>query len=486
MFKRLMLAAFLLATILTAAVLLRAVLAKSRQFPPETRQPMTLNDETAAAHLSEALQCKTVSYMDQTRFSGDEFRKLHACIKKAYPGIHARMQREFVNQYSLMYTWPGNDPTLEPILLLAHLDVVTAEESPLAWTHPPFGGVIAEGCVWGRGALDDKGRLMAILEAAETLVQAGYMPQRTIYLALGHDEELNGEQGAAHMASLLKIRGVQAEFSVDEGLVITDGIVPGVARPLALVALADKGYASFELLVKQEGGHSSQPPPETSIEILAAALTRINRHPMPVRSEGLMGLTLDYATPEMSLPYRVLFSNRWLFGGLITRELEQAPATNAGLRTTITATMFNAGEKDNMLPSTARAVVNCRLLPGDTIERVRNHIREVMGDDRIEMNVLPGAHNASPVSDHAARGYQAIEKSIRHVWPAVAVAPSLDIGDNDSRNYAKVAVNQYRFTPFWFTEQELAMIHGVNERVSIRRYMEAIQYYIQLIRYAAG
>jgi acetylornithine deacetylase/succinyl-diaminopimelate desuccinylase-like protein len=207
------------------------------------------------------------------------------------------------------------------------------------------------------------------------------------------------EQGAAHMAALLKARGVRAEFSVDEGLVITDGILPGMARPLALVALGDKGYASIELVVKQKGGHSSQPPPETAIEILAAALTRINQHPMPVRSEGLIGLMFDHVTPEMSFPYRLLFANHWLFGGFIIRELEKAPATNAGLRTTITATMFSAGEKDNMLPPVARAVINCRLLPGDTIESVTEHIRKVMRDDRIEISVLPGAHDASPAAE---------------------------------------------------------------------------------------
>ena len=198
-----------------------------------------------------------------------------------------------------------------------------------------------------------------------------------------------------------------------------------------------------------------------------------------------MGLMFDHVTPEMSFPFRLLFANHWLFGGFITRELEKAPATNAGLRTTITATMFSAGEKDNMLPPVARAVINCRLLPGDTVESVMAHVRKVMADDRIEMNVLPGAHDATRVSDHAARGFQAIEKSIRQVWPEVAVAPGLDIGDNDSRNYSEIASNQYRFTPFWFTEQELAIMHGANERVSIRRYMEAIQYYIQLIRNGA-
>jgi len=371
---------------------------------------------------------------------------------------------------------------LKPILFIAHLDVVAADDNGQSWSHPPFSGTVTDGFVWGRGAVDDKGSLMAILEATEALAQSGFTPKRTIYLAFGHDEEVGGIEGAAKIAAFLKERNVHLDASFDEGLVITDGIVPGMTRPLALIATAEKGYASFELVVKQKSGHSSQPPHQSAIEILAAALTRINEHPMPVRFEGLMQEMFDYASPEMRLPFRVLFANRWLFGGLIARELEKAPATNASLRTTITATMFNSGEKDNVLPPVARAVINCRLLPGDSLEEVTAHICEVIADDRVEINTLPNAHGASPVSDPTAAGFLALCESIRQVWPAVAVASGLDIGGTDSKHYTEITANQYRFAPFWFTDEDLTMMHGTNERVSIKRYLEAVRFYIQLIR----
>ncbi len=486
MFKRLLFAVLLIAALLAAVLLVRSVTLRSNQVPPEPCQPIALDGDAAAARLAKAIQCKTVSHDDVSRFDSAAFLELHRRIREGFPVLHARLQCEVVNGHSLLYTWPGTDTSLPGVLFIAHLDVVAADEDGGTWAYPPFSGDIDGGFVWGRGTVDDKGSLMAVMEAVEALATAGHAPKRTVYLAFGHDEEVGGTEGAGRIAALLKERGVRLEATFDEGLVITNGIVPGMTGPLALVGVAEKGYASLELSVAQEGGHSSQPPPQSAIEILAAALTRINRKPAPARYEGAMRAMFDCAAPEMSLPYRLLFANPWLFSSLIIHEMEKMPATNAGLRTTVTATMFNAGEKDNVLPALAKAVVNCRLLPGDTLKSVVARIRGAVADDRVSITTLPNAHEASPVSDAAAPAFAALAASIRQVWPEVAVAPALDIGATDSKHYAELAQNQYRFAPFWFNEWDLSIIHGVNERVAVQSYLEAVQFYAQLIRNVAG
>lgn len=481
--KRFILAMGLLVAVVCAVVVGRAYYpAPSLQVQAGKGEPVAVDADAAAAHLALALQCRTISHMDRTRIDGAEFQRLHAIVQASFPKVHERLQRDVVNGLSLLYTWPGSDTSLKPVLLLAHMDVVAADESGGGWMQPPFGGVCADGCIWGRGTLDDKGSMFAILEAAEALLAAGFAPRRTVYLAFGHDEEIGGAEGAAHIAALLRERGVQAECSLDEGLVITTGIVPGVRAPLALVALAEKGYTSYELLVKQKGGHSSQPPPETGIDILAGALTRIRQHPFPARMDGPMRLMFDYVRQDMDAPYRVLFSNFWLFGGIIQRELEKMPATNAGLRTTSAATIIHAGEKDNILPALARAVINCRLYPGDGIEPVRTRLQQIVADPRVEITAVPGAEEASRLADPHAPAFGLIARSVRQVWPGVLVAPSLDIGGTDSKHYEPLTENQYRFAPFWFTDDELSMIHGVNEHVKTTRYLEAIQFYAQFIR----
>ena len=486
MLKRLIRAVLLIASLLAAVLLVRTAMLRSNQLAPQPCQPVALDGDAAVARLSKALQCKTVSYFDGAYFDSAAFLALHQHLSGSFPAVQARLQREVVNGHSLLYTWPGADASLPGVLLMAHVDVVPSDEGDTAWSHPPFSGAVDAGFVWGRGAVDDKGSVMAILEAVECLAASGFAPKRTVYLAFGHDEETGGSEGAARIAALLKDRGVRLEATFDEGLVITEGIVPGMTCPLALIGIAEKGYASLELSVLQKGGHSSQPPSQSSIEILAAALTRVNSKPAPARFDGALRTMFDCAAPEMNLPYRILFGNRWLFRALIAHELAKMPATNAGLRTTVTATMFNAGDKDNVLPASAKAVVNARLLPGDSIEKLVARTRNAIGDDRITLTVLPDAHEASPLSDASAPAFKALAKSVRQVWPEVLVTPALDIAATDSRRYAGLARNQYRFAPFWFKEDELSMIHGVNERIEIRRYLEAVQFYAELIRNAAG
>jgi carboxypeptidase PM20D1 len=302
-------------------------------------------------------------------------------------------------------------------------------------------------------------------------------------IALGHDEETSGQGGAATIAVLLKSRGTRVEYALDEGMMATSGIVPGLDRPAALIGVAEKGYASVELTAVSPGGHSSMPPPQTAIGIVAAAVHAVESQPMPAALDGPAALLFDRLGPEMPLLTRLPLANRWLFDPLIIRQLAGSPTTNAILRTTGAATIFEAGVKDNVLPARARAVINFRIKPGDTVHDVLVHVTKVVNDHRVEIKLLSPEATAgpSPESSATSAGYRTIERTIREVMPDALVAPALVIGATDSRYYANLADDVYRFLPFVLGPDDLGRIHGANERIAIEAYRDCVRFYVQLL-----
>ncbi len=483
--KKILLAVAGAAALLVAVVLVRTIGLSSRQIAATPAETIDVEPEAAAERLGRVLRQRTISPQDPADFDPTPFLELHAVLAELYPRVHATLKREVVNGYSLLYTWQGADPNLEPIVLMAHMDVVPVEPgTETKWDYPAFSGLIEDGFVWGRGALDDKGSLTAILEAVEALLASGYEPQRTIYLAFGHDEEIGGKQGAAKIAALLKSRGVHLAATIDEGMVITEGLVPGISRPLALIAIAEKGFVSLRLTARAEGGHSSMPPERTAVGALAEALVRLKRHRLPASLSGPAAAMFDYLAPEMGFWQRLAFANRWLFGGLILRRLERNPVSNALVRTTTAPTMIDGGIKENVLPSEVHAVVNFRIRPGETIEDVRSHVARVIDDPDIDIEVMKTiAKNPSPVADANSWVFRAVARALGEVIPEALVAPGLVVGGTDSVHYEKISGPGYRFVPYRLQAADLARIHGTNERVSVANFAEVIKYYGQLIHH---
>jgi len=474
--------------LLLAIVLVRTASFTSRQ-PHADRAPTLRLDRVALAErLARAVRFRTVSYEDPGRSPRAEFEGFLGFLDQSYPEVRGALVREVVGEHSLLLTWPGSEPTLVPVLLAGHLDVVPVEPgSEGRWTHPPFEGRVADGHLWGRGAMDDKGPVLAMLEALTVLLREGFRPTRTVYLAFGHDEEVGGRQGARAIAARLRSRGVTLEYVLDEGLPITLGIIPGVSRPVAAVGIAEKGHVTIELSVDGIAGHTSMPPARTAIGILAEAVHRLEARPMPRQLPGAVRGMFAYLGPEMPLPRRVVFANLWLFGWLIERQLARSAATNALLQTTLAATIFEGGIKDNVLPSRARAVVNARIRPGDSVRTVVAHVRETIGDPRVR--VVPREDTASepsPQSSAASWGFAALERSIREVFPDALVAPSLLIALTDSRHYAPLARDVYRFAPLRFGPADLDRVHGTDERISLENYAELVGFYARLLRNSAS
>ena len=437
-------------------------------------------DAAAVQRLSTALQVQTVS-TETGPPSSEVLAAFHSLLERSFPLVHAKLKREEVAGGSLLFTWPGTDPSAPALLLMAHQDVVPVEQgSEGRWSAAPFSGTVANGFVVGRGAIDDKGSLMAILEATERLLARGYRPKQTIYLAFGHDEERGGT-GAQAMAALLKQRGANIGLGLDEGYAVLDGVIGGVTAPIAMIGIGEKGYVSLELTATGAGGHSSMPANDNSAVRIARAVERLSDNQMPARIKGPSGAMLDGIAPYGSFTMRAALANRWLTGPLIERQLLSVPSTAAAIRTTTAPTILEAGTKDNVIPQVARAVVNHRILPGDTVESVLEHDREVIDDPQVQVRPASFQQNpAAPVSPDSAE-YQRFKALVRASFPEAGVSPGLVVGATDGRHYQGVAKAVLRFVPITMRKGDLTRFHGNDERIGIGDYMRAIAFYEHLM-----
>jgi carboxypeptidase PM20D1 len=474
------------AVVLAAVLVANAWRRPSQQIAATPVAPAPVDVQAAAERLGAAVRLQTIASASDADQGADAFRALHDHIAASFPAFHAAAKREIVANYSLLYTWEGTDPKAPPIALLAHQDVVPiAPGTEGDWQVQPFAGVVKDGFIWGRGSWDDKGNLFAMLEAAEQLTKENFRPKRTIYLAFGHDEEVSGKRGAAAISKLLQSRGVRLDFVFDEGLLITDGILKGVDKPVALIGIAEKGYVTLDLATRATPGHSSLPPRNTAIGQLSAALARLESKPFPASVSGVMRDTLEATAPEMRFTNRLALSNLWLLEPLVRMQLEKSPQTAATIRTTTAPTIFNAGNAENVLSGRAEATVNFRLLPGETEDSVIARVKSVVADNSVSVTPRPGNTNPPPVTSSAGPGYQTVARTIREIFPDVLVVPGLMVAATDSRNYLDVADNIFRFSPVRATAEDLTRFHGTNERLSVENYADMIRLYRRLVQNTA-
>ena len=471
---------------LIGIVLVRTLMFTAPSIEVEDQVSIDVDVDLVAQHLSEAVRFKTVSPPEPQRRDNLAFDGFLAWAEATYPQVH-ELEKTVVETHTVLFKWQGKNPDLKPILFAAHYDVVpVVPGTQEIWTHPPFDGVIADGQVWGRGSLDDKSAVVAMMEAATLLMKQGFEPQRTVYFSFDHDEEIGGNEGAAGVVALLKEQGVQLAWSIDEGSFILKDMYPGMDVPVASINVAEKGYMTLDLVARGDSGHSSMPTKDGSIFLLAGAIERLRNNPIPGGLEGVSLEALDVIARHMSFTQRMFFANRWLFQGAIEKQLSKIPPMNASLRTTTAPTLLSAGIKDNVLPGMATATVNFRIHPRDTHESVIEMVRQIINDDRIEIIHWDKGSDPSGEASTQGAGFKIIATAARQMFGPVVVIPGMTGAGTNSKHYADVADDAYRINLFVVGPEDIAGFHGTNERISVENLGLGTAAYAQLMTLGAA
>jgi len=436
----------------------------------------------AVARFRELLQIPTVSHADEDDIDWEPFDRFVAALPRLYPRTHERLEREVVDGHSLLYRWKGADAG-DALVLMAHYDVVpvVADE----WQHEPFAAeIVGDGAaaeIHARGAIDDKGSLVAILEAVEQLADMGFTPARDVYLSFGHNEETAGG-GARAIVALLQQRRVRPGLVIDEGGAVVDGAVPGVTVPTAMVGVAERGVMTALLTARESGGHASTPPALPATARLARAVDRLHRHPFPTRITPPVRALFATVAPHTPQPLRWVFGNLAITGPLLARVFPRlGPETNALVRTTAVATELSGAPGENVLATTARASINIRLLTGDTVASATAHVRRAVADPEIEVEVRHGS-DPSPVSPWRGEPWRRIAGAVSSaLGERIVTTPYIQLGASDSRWFTAISEHVYRFTPFHLTRAERDALHAHDERIRVDVWLRGIGFYRDLV-----
>ncbi len=436
---------------------------------------------TALANLRELIRIPTVSRLDTAQTRWQHFDDFIAALARLYPLVHSRLELTVVGGYTLLFRWPGR-LTHQSAVLMAHYDVVAAEDS--GWDHPPFAADLtghgAGEIIWGRGTLDDKGALVAILEAVERQLAAGMTPEHDVYLSVGHDEETLGS-GAAAVVALLGSRGIRPAMVLDEGGAIVTGAFPGMTGPVAAVGVSEKGASIVRLVVSQSGGHASTPPELTATTRLARAIVRLGAAPFPAGFNPAMmqmfAVLGGHALGIFGVAFRHARIVRPLLLAAFTRVSNE---TAAMTRTTAAVTMLDAGLAANALAERATATISLRVAVGSNVATAVNHIRRVIRDDEVAIEIVD-ASEPSPISPATGAAWNLLAETIERSHPGTVVTPYVQTGATDSRRFTELSEHVYRFTPFEMSRDERNTLHAVNERMHVATWLRGIEFYADLI-----
>lgn len=442
--------------------------------------PVKFNHDSAIQRYATSIQFPTVSNDDRTLFNPKPFLQFHQHLQDSFPLVHQQTKRTIVNNYSLVFHLAGSDNSLKPVLFMGHMDVVPVDEATAdQWQHPPFSGNVVDGVVWGRGTMDDKVSVLALMEALELMISKGIKPKRGLYFAFGHDEEIGGTEGAAKIAEYFRAKNIEFEFVLDEGGAITEGLLAGIEQSVAIIGIAEKGYVNLKLTVNAAGGHSSQPPDHTAAGILSQAIVNIEANPFPTNL-AFTQLTFDYVGKYAPFATKLAMSNLWLLSPIVEKTLLAVPSSAASIRTTTAATMLKGSSKSNILPTQATAVVNFRILPGDSVEFIETRVKEIIADDRVEIEAYM-INAPSEVSSTDSYGYRLIEHTVRALDQDVLVAPYLVQGGTDAKHFYGLSNNIYRFMMVKLTPKTMKRFHGVNEQLAKKDYIRAVQFFYAVL-----
>lgn len=465
-----------------------------------------IKDDSAIQRLSGGLKIPTVSSGELGDFNYSTFDTIKEYIKNSYPLVYQNAEFAEVNTYGLVFRLKGSNPSLDPILFLSHTDVVPPgdaevkdktenifrpDDQPLPavsevseeWDFGPFSGAVANGRIYGRGSIDMKGMLFSLLESMNNVIKTKYIPQRDIYLAFGFDEEVGGQQGAVKIAEYFRNKNVQFDAVYDEGgLILEKGSVTGISSDIAVIGCAEKGFLSVKIKVKGLGGHSSMPPAESAIGKAAVIMQRLESGQMKPEVTPIINQFFINVGGSMSFISRMAIANQWLLKPVLLSQLTKNNSTNALVRTTTALTMMKGSDAPNVLSPEVEFIVNFRLLPGNTVKDVKEHIANATKGFDVEIEEIDSVKEASAVSSSNTRAFQMIEAAIKEIYPTAIATPYLTVGATDAYKYQIVSKNIYRFMPIKINNAEKQSIHSTNEYLSIENYMKMIHYFEFIMR----
>lgn len=425
--------------------------------------------------LVELIGCRTVSDADERNES--EFAKFRSVFAELFPLIHAQLELTVINDGTLLFRWQGRSDH-KPIVLMAHYDVVPAPAEQ--WRDDPFTAVVVDGFVVGRGALDDKGPLVAIAEAVEQLLAQGHVPEQDVWLSFGHDEEVFGS-GAAAVVEHFRTLGIRPWLVNDEGGAIVEKAIPGLRGKQAMIAIAEKGTVDIELLATGSGGHASVPMPNGPTARLAKAIVRIEENQSPPRlSEPIIAM-IDALTSKAPSPLKTLIGQAERLDRPLAQLLALAgPEASSMVRTTIAVTKLSGSPANNVLATEARANLNVRLAIGDTIEELVARLTKLLrGLDVAIVNI--NGDNPPPVSSVDSQAWRHLVDTLNDFDPEILPIPYVLTGGTDSRHFAHISSSVFRFAPLEMSREQRQSIHAANESVAVASLRAGVDFYRALL-----
>ena len=464
--------------ILVAVIMVRTAQFQPKEQPEISTEPVEFERERAISNLAELVRCKTVSYSDPALEDDAEFEKLISKLPGLYPHVFEECEFFRLPDRALLFRWPGKTPQ-EPAVMMAHYDVVPVNEEN--WDKPPFGAVIEEGVMWGRGTLDTKGTFNGALFAADTLIAQGFVPEHDVYFAFSGGEEVNGK-GAPNIVALFQERGIVPGIVVDEGGAVVEDVFPGVKTPCGLIGIAEKGMINAQFRTRSNGGHASAPKPHTPVGVLSMACNAVEGKPFKAHLEGPAAQMFDTLGRHSTFLYRMIFANLWCFGWVIDLLGKRSGGEmNALLRTTVAFTQMEGSTAPNVIPPEAKMVANMRLNPADSVASALAYLKKTVNNDAVEITALT-ASEPSRISRTDCESWDRIAAAVSETWPGCIVSPYLMVQCSDSRHWGVISDRVYRFCAMDMTAQERATIHGNNERIRLESICKAVEFYIRLLK----
>jgi carboxypeptidase PM20D1 len=461
-----------------AVVLIRAATFNPKPQPPISDEAVTFDKEAAVTSLAELVKCKTISYNDHSLEDDAEFEKLIALLPSLYPRVFDVCSVRQLPDRALLFRWPGKKDT-DPSVLMAHYDVVPVNEEK--WEKPPFAAILEDGVLWGRGTLDTKVTMNAVLSAANHLIAKGYKPENDIYFAFSGGEEVNGK-GAVNIVNYFVERHIQPALVVDEGGAVVENVFPGVNEPCGLIGIAEKGMLNAQYRVLSSGGHASAPPVKTPIGTLANACRKVLKHPFKMHITKPAAGMFDTLGRRSTFVYKIIFANLWCFAPVLDLICRLSGGElNALVRTTVAFTQMEGSSARNVIPPEATMVSNMRLNPQDTVESALQHLRRSINDSSVEVTAIEG-NEPSPISEVDCPAWDKVAAAVAETWKGCVVAPYLMVQCSDSRHYRDLSNHVYRFSAMDLTAEERKTIHGNNERIRVETIHSAVEFYIRLMQ----